>query len=179
MTDQQLVRMAEQEGFAAAAIMNTEDMEFDPSFRAYCQENLCGKYGVNYCCPPDCGSTEEMKQRVLAHQRALVLQSICGIADFSDAPALKKGKNDHNMATVRLVKKLRTMGQEGVIVGAGGCSLCSPCAITRNEPCRYPSLRFSCMSAYCIFVRKLAEHCGMEYDCGPGLVAFFGMYLLD
>ena len=37
----------------------------------------------------------------------------------------------------------------------------------------------SCMSAYCIFVRRLAEQCGMEYDCGPGLLAFFGMYVFD
>ena len=27
--------------------------------------------------------------------------------------------------------------------------------------------------------RKLAESCGMEYDCGEGLLAFFGMYVFD
>ena len=25
----------------------------------------------------------------------------------------------------------------------------------------------------------LAEHCGMDYDCGEGLLAFFGMYVFD
>ena len=39
--------------------------------------------------------------------------------------------------------------------------------------------RYSCMSAYCIFVQKLAEHCGIDYDCGSGLLAFFGMYVFD
>ena len=48
-----------------------------------------------------------------------------------------------------------------------------------KKPCRYPDLYYSCMSAYCIFVRRLAEQCGMEYDCGPGLLAFFGMYVFD
>jgi hypothetical protein len=35
------------------------------------------------------------------------------------------------------------------------------------------------MSAYCVFVKKLADHCGMEYDCGEGLLGLFGMYVFD
>lgn len=35
------------------------------------------------------------------------------------------------------------------------------------------------MSAYCVFVKKLADVSGMEYDCGDGLIAFFGMYVFD
>ena len=42
---------------------------------------------------------------------------------------------------------------------------------------RIPEQQFSCMSAYCIYVKKLADLCGMEYDCGRGLVAFFSMYV--
>lgn len=67
----------------------------------------------------------------------------------------------------------------GFPVGASGCALCETCAIVEKKPCRYPDLYYSCMSAYCIFVRRLAEQCGMEYDCGPGLLAFFGMYVFD
>lgn len=178
MTEEEIVRCAEQEGFAAAAIVPTSEIVFDPSFRPYCEENLCGKYGVNYCCPPDCGTPEEMKQRVLAHEKTLVLQTIWEVADYSDNPAIKRAKSSHNSATIRLAKKLRAEGCDGVIVGSGGCSLCNPCAITTHEPCRFPDLRFSCMSAYCIFVKKLADACGMEYDCGPGLIALFGMYIL-
>ena len=28
-------------------------------------------------------------------------------------------------------------------------------------------------------VKKLADACSMEYDCGEGLLAFFGMYVFD
>ena len=49
----------------------------------------------------------------------------------------------------------------------------------RNEPCVFPDLMYSCMSAYCIFVKKLADTCGMEYTPGDGLIAFFGMYVFD
>ena len=40
------------------------------------------------------------------------------------------------------------------MIGASGCSLCTPCALAEGLPCRFPDLRYSCMSAYCIFVKE-------------------------
>ena len=179
MTHQEMIQLAYEEGFSAAALTNTDKIVFDPSFRPYCEENICGQYGANYSCPPDCGSPEEMKQRLLAHKKALVLQTIWQVADYSDAPAIKNAKKGHNAAEIRLVKKMRAAGHEGIIVGASGCALCTPCARSRGLPCPYPDLRYSCMSAYCVFVKKLADTCDMEYDCGEGLLALFGMYVFD
>lgn len=179
MTEQQIIQLAIDEGFANAAIVDTHQIVFDPSFRPYCAENLCGQYNANYSCPPDCGSPEEMKARILAHKKALVLQTIWQVADYSDMPAIKHAKKSHNASELRLVKAMREQGYGGVIVGASGCALCSPCAQTEGKPCKYPDLKYSCMSAYCIFVKKLADRCGMEYDCGEGLLALFGMYAFD
>ena len=179
MNAEKMIQYAVEEGFAAAAIVDTDAIGFDPAFRPYCEENLCGQYGVNYSCPPDCGSPEEMKRKILQHKHALVLQTMWEISDYSDAPAIKKAKASHNAAEIRLVKRLRAEDCDGLIVGASGCALCSPCAIQAGEPCRFPEFRYSCMSAYCIFVKKLADCCGMEYDCGDGLLAFFGMYVFD
>ena len=120
-----------------------------------------------------------MKQRVLAHKKALVLQTIWEISDYSDMTLIKPAKASHNASEIRLVKRLRAEGCDGFIVGASGCALCSPCAQTLGEPCRFPEYQYSCMSAYCIFVKRLADKCGMEYDCGDGLLAFFGMYVFD
>ena len=179
MTNEDRIRMAVEEGFAAAAVIKTEEIPLDASFRPLCEENLCGKYGVNYSCPPDCGSPEELRQRLLSKKHALVLQTIWEIADYGDNKAIKEAKGAHNAATIRLAKRLRKEGCEGFLVGASGCALCSPCAIRAGEPCRFPEFRYSCMSAYCIFVKKLTDCCGMEYDCGDGLLAFFGMYVFD
>lgn len=179
MTEAEMIRLAISEGFAAVEITDTHRIVFDPTFRPYCEENLCGQYGVNYSCPPDCGSVEEMKQRILAHKRALVLQTIWQVADYSDVPAIRHAKKSHNAAELRLVQKLRSAGHDGVIVGASGCALCTPCALTQGQPCRFPDLKYSCMSAYCVFVKKLADTCGMEYDCGEGLLGLFGMYVFD
>ncbi len=179
MTYEKMIEYAVKEGFADAAVIDTAEIVFDPAFRPYCEENLCGQYGVNYTCPPVCGTPEEMKQRVLSHKKALVLQSVWEISDYTDTKAIKEAKKEHNAAAIRVAKQLRMENHEGFIVGASGCALCSPCAMTENKPCRFPELAFSCMSAYCIFVRLLAESCHMTYTCEDGLLAFFGMYVFD
>ena len=180
MTEKEIIQWAIEEGFSAAAIVDTDQIVFDPSFRPYCAENLCGQYGANYSCPPDYGSPEEMKQRILKHKKALVLQSIWQVADYADTVAIKKAKKEHNAAEVRLVKRLRSADIGGIIVGANGCALCNPCKQTQGEPCSFPDLKYSCMSAaYCIFVKKLTDICQMDYTCGDGLLGLFGMYVFD
>ena len=179
MTQQEMLELAYAQGFAAAAVVDTSAIVFDPMFRPLCEENLCGQYGVNYACPPDCGTTEEMKAKILSHKKALVLQSLCQVEGYGDSEATKQGKKRHNTASIQLMKALRQAGCDGFLVGSGGCSLCSPCAKQSGLGCRFPDLQYSCMSAYCIFVKKLADTCGMEYDCGDGLLAFFGMYVFD
>ena len=57
---EQLLDIALEMGFANAALIDTKDIVFNPAFRPLCEENLCGKYGVNYACPPDCGTTEQI-----------------------------------------------------------------------------------------------------------------------
>lgn len=174
-----LIDLAVEEGFAAAAVIDTQQIPFDPMFRPFCAENLCGQYGVNHSCPPDCGTPELMKARLLDKKQALVLQTIWQIEDLTDQAAIKEAKAGHNAAELRLVKRLRQQGINGVIVGASGCALCKPCRKAQGQPCIFPDLQYSCMSAYCIFVKKLADRCGMEYDCGQGLLAFFGLYAMD
>lgn len=179
MNEEKMINCAVEEGFSAAAVISTDEIVFDPSFRPYCEENLCGQYGVNYSCPPDCGTPEQMKQRILEHKKAMLLQTIWEISDYTDKPAIKQAKGGHNAAAIRLAKRLREENCPGFLVGASGCALCSPCAQKSGEPCRFPEYKYSCMSAYCIFVKKVADKCNIEYDCGNGLLAFFGMYVFD
>ena len=179
MTDQELTDLALNAGFSGAHVVNTGDLVFDPSFRPYCAQNLCGQYGANYSCPPDCGSPEQMKEKILAHRKALVMESIWEITNYQDKPAIKKGKATHNHWQLQILDAARSQGLEGFLVGASGCSLCTPCRIKTGEPCAFPDLRWSCMSAYCIYVKKLADLCGMAYDSGPGHVSFYGMFVYD
>lgn len=92
MNTEQLIQYAIEENFTDARVLRTEELEFDPSFRPYCEENLCGQYKVNYSCPPVCGTPEEMKAKILSHKNALLLQSTWEISDIRTEKLSKKQK---------------------------------------------------------------------------------------
>ena len=132
MTEQEMIQAALELGFADTALIHTDQLVFLPQFRPLCQENLCGKYGVNYACPPDCGDPEDMKERVLRYPRALVLQTICATGiRVSELPAITaeaarrgvavvrcKGKSRRVLIPTRLQKKLlRYMKQHRIAFG--------------------------------------------------------------
>ncbi|MBR7162119.1 MAG: DUF2284 domain-containing protein [Clostridia bacterium] len=177
MKTEEIITLAKKEGFQNASVIATDKIVFDAAFRPYCEENLCGQYGANYSCPPACGTADEMKARVLAYPNALVLQTKWEIESFSEKEKLMRGKQFHNDAMFRLIKQMREQGHNGFMIGASGCSLCSPCLMREGKPCRFPEFRYSCMSAYCIYVKKLAEACGMVYDYKDGILPYFGMYV--
>lgn len=177
MTEKEMIEKAIEAGFDRSAIVKTTDIPFDFAFRHYCEENICGQYGTNYSCPPVCGTYEQMQGKILNKKRALVVQSVNKIADFSEAE-IRSAKNRHCNFAAELENKLHALGVDGFTVGACGCTLCEPCAKSYNMPCKFPEIRYSCMSAYCINVKALCEMCGLAYDLSPYL-ALFGMYIFD
>ena len=176
MNKYDMIQLALDEGFSAAAIIGMDRVVFDPVFRPFCAENLCGQYGANYSCPPDCGTPEEMEQRLSVYKDALVFQSKWNITDYSDRQAIKAAKREHNQGMLRVIARLKREGYRGKMVGASCCNLCERCAILDGEPCRDAERQFSCLSAYCIYVKKRTEACNMEYTCSDGSLALFGMY---
>ena len=176
MNKYDMIQLALDENFSAAAVIEMDQVVFDPSFRPFCEENLCGHYGANYSCPPDCGTPEAMERRMRAYKNALVFQSKWNITNYRDTQAIKAAKQGHNQAMLRVIEKLKADGHPGLMAGASSCTLCERCALLDNLPCRDPERQFSCLSAYCIYVKKLAEECSMEYVCADGKLAFFGLY---
>lgn len=174
MNEFELIRMAEKMGFRAAVIASKE-IPVDGSFRKFCEENLCGKYNVNYSCPPACGTVEEVHGRILDTTKALVLQSVYEIGSYDNKEGIQTSKKDLNLAILQLTQQLRNQGIDCFCLGYGGCPLCNPCKQVEGEPCVFPERRISCMSAYCIDVGKLAGKCGMEFAWVPEKLFLFGM----
>jgi len=85
------------------------------------------------------------------------------ISDYQDNTLISAAKRSHRDYTFGLIEKLEQHGYQGFMVGASFCSLCAPCAITEGKPCTFPQRQYSCMSAYCIYVKDLADKCGMTY----------------
>ena len=176
MNDKQIIELAEASGFRAAMIATNEIVQ-EPSFRKFCEDNLCGKYNANYSCPPDCGTVEEVQERLKAGKRALVLQSIWEIGSYDNKEGIQTSKKTHNAAILRFTETLRKADHKGFCLGYGGCPLCDPCKRVTNEPCAHPEQKISCMSAYCIDVAKLAEKCGLEFAWIPEKLFLFGMFV--
>lgn len=175
MTHQEILALAREAGFSAGLIP-TSAILFDPSFRKYCAENLCGNFGANWSCPPDCGSPEQMAARLTAYPTALVLCSDHNIGDWRDRAAVAAAKGAHNRAAVALAQQLKDAGHPGVLAGGGPCDLCQVCARREGRECLHPEELFSCLSAYCVHVKALADAAGLTFSSEPGKTTFCGLY---
>ena len=123
----QAVKIAEESGFHHAVWIDSRELVFDASLRKYCEENLCGNYGENYACPPDCGTTEEMEQRVRTYKKALVLQTITQVADIMDGQETKAVKKKHNQITREFASRMEEAGGQGLTIMAGHRRLWKKC----------------------------------------------------
>ena len=174
MSDEELVQLAEEEGFLAS-IIYTRDVPLRPEFRIFCEDNLCGNYNARYSCPPGCGTPQEVRDRLLAEDKALVLETIHEIRSYDDEAAVLSAQKELNLAIINLMQKLRKAGVQGFCLGYGGCPLCNPCKQVEDTPCAFPDKRISCMSAYCIDVAELAERSGLEFAWSDTKLFLFGM----
>lgn len=177
MEIQKWILQAEQEGFEAAVIP-AASVPTNPDFRRYCAENRCGQYGTNYSCPPVCGTPEQMRERIEGGQQVLVLKGVWPIDGYQDVAGMLAGKRSHNMAMLRLKKRMEEAGWSCEMAGGSCCCLCDKCTMPLGKPCVHPELRFSCLSAYCVDVEKLAQRCGMAFSWDTRQMLSFGMLIL-
>ena len=114
-----LIKEALSMGFANAAIMDTKDLVFVPEYRQFCEDNLCGNYNLVPACPPACGTVEEMHEKALKYEKALILQTI--LKDPVMDPVLfKQAKHAQNILTEQLAKWMQENGKEDVLIMSAG-----------------------------------------------------------
>ena len=154
-----LIKEALSMGFANAAIMDTKDLVFVPEYRQFCEDNLCGNYNLVPACPPACGTVEEMHEKALKYEKALVLQTI--LKDpIMDPVLFKQAKHAQNILTEQLAKWMQENGKEDVLIMSAG-----------------PYKNCSCMSAYSVDAQKMADAVGMVCWADDSDVRFFTQIL--
>ena len=154
-----LIKEALSMGFADAAIMDTKDLVFVPEYRQFCEDNLCGNYNLVPACPPACGTVEEMHEKALKYEKALVLQTV--LKDPVMDPVLfKQAKHAQNILTEQLAKWMQENGKEDVLIMSAG-----------------PYKNCSCMSAYSVDAQKMADAVGMVCWADDSDVRFFTQIL--
>lgn len=178
LLNDRLIAAAALNGFQAS-IISTDQLVFVPEYRKYCEDNLCGNYNKNYACPPYCGTPEEMKARTQKFQSALVLVSSHKVKNAMDPVETGALKKKHNRDTMSLIRDIKTqcLNQKTLSIMAGPCSLCAKCHMQEQKPCPMEMDRYSCLSAYCIDVVKLAETIGLELSWSLDQASFFSMIL--
>ena len=72
---QDYAALAKEAGFTDAAYLPVRELVVVPEYRAFCEENLCGNYGVLPACPPMSGTVEEMTAAMRRYQTALILMN--------------------------------------------------------------------------------------------------------
>lgn len=154
-----LIKEALSMGFANAAIMDTKDLVFVPEYRQFCEDNLCGNYNLVPACPPACGTVEEMHEKAMKYEKALVLQTV--LKDpIMDPVLFKQAKHAQNILTEQLAKWMQENGKEDVLIMSAG-----------------PYKNCSCMSAYSVDAQKMADAVGMVCWADDSDVRFFTQIL--
>ena len=157
---QDYAALAKEAGFTDAALMPVRELVVVQEYRAFCEENLCGNYGVLPACPPMSGTVEEMVQTMQQYQTALVLTIVVTPASYTDQAEQKAAKKHQNILTEQLMDAMRADGLTDLLMMGAG-----------------PWKQASCMSAYCVDAQKMADAVHMKCWENDGRLRYFSLIL--
>lgn len=171
---------ASKEKFSRVALIPAKEIVCQKGLRVFCEENRCGQFGRNHSCPPECGTEEEMAERLTRYDKALILVNAFEVKNALDGGETTPLKKQHSQKSRRFIKRLTkegTLPDGGLMILAGPCSFCPECTLPEGKPCAYPKEQASCLSAYSINVMKLTEAAGFELSWELTQVTFVALYL--
>jgi len=169
-----LIKTALSAGATNAGIASVSDIKFSREFRIACEQNVCGKFGTCWMCPPDVGDIDKMIAHTKTFRHALVFQSIGQLEDSFDFEGMADAAKNHNKLVTTLAEKLAGVLDNPLILGAGACHICPRCTKLDDQPCAFPSRAIPSLEAYGISVADLAKLSGLNYMNGQNTVTYFG-----
>jgi predicted metal-binding protein len=146
--------------------------------REMCAENLCGEYGVTWGCPPGVGTEEECLRSVKGFSKAAVLTKEYNNIDLKDRGLIEKIGADHQDVCRRFCGELRAVGYKAMPLSDGGCKYCGECTYP-DEPCLFPDLQVSSISAYGILMEEYMKAQGIDFEFKDGSMTLYGLILYD
>lgn len=168
-----LENKAKEYGFDGVTTINTKQLIFDFSLRKFCEDNVCGMYGVNYACPPTCGTPGQMQEKALQYEKVLVLRKCISVINFEDRKKIKQEEKNVRKLMLNFKRLLDEDGYTGLASMPGECHICEVCELKFGRECKFPKSVASCVSAYCINMKEVADLCELQYFFEEGKIAFF------
>lgn len=178
MTNEELLKLAENCGFDHVGMLNVPALEFNPAVRDMCAAGRCGMYGHCWTCPPGCGTLEEISEKAAAYKRGVLLQTTGQLEDDFDVETMMDAEKIQKEHFKAFVTKLREVYPNCLPMSSGACTMCPTCTYP-DEPCRAPHLAIPSMEAYGLVVSKTCEDSGMKYYYGPLTITYSGCVLVD
>ena len=164
-------------GADKAELIEASKLVSSNTFRAYCEDNVCGFYGRCWSCPPDVGEIAVLREKLKRYDRIMIYQVISPVKDYSDTEGLNAAGERFSDVSQKLQSFLKSAFCKPFLHLGGSCRLCPECAKISNEPCRYPEKLIPSLSAYGVDVLKTCEGTSLEYVNGENTVTNFGMVL--
>lgn len=161
------------------AIVDVADIDFSEQVRKYCEMNSCGKFGANWACPPGVGPLNELRDKAQQYKQGMMVQTFHQLKNSFDLKGMMSAKELHE----KVLRAAQALMQEkyGVkktlLLGAGSCEVCSPCAYKEGEPCHFPDKALASMEAYGIDVMALVKKYNIPYHHGESTVSYVGLVL--
>ena len=178
MTNEELLKLAEECGFEHFGMLNVPALEFNPAVRDMCAAGRCGMYGKCWTCPPGCGTLEEIAARAVQYKRGVLLQTTGELEDDFDVEVMMDSEKIQKERFKNFVTELRKTYPNCLPMSSGACTMCPTCTYP-DEPCRAPHLAIPSMEAYGLVVSKTCEDSGMKYYYGPLTITYSGCVLVD
>ena len=166
-------------GADKAELIEASKLVSSNTFRAYCEDNVCGFYGRCWSCPPDVGEIAVLREKLKRYDRIMIYQVISRVKDYSDTEGMNAAGEKFSDVSQKLQSLLKSAFCKPFLHLGGSCRLCPECAKIRNEPCRYPEKLIPSLSAYGVDVLKTCQGTSLEYVNGENTVTNFGMVLFN
>lgn len=158
------------------AFLSPEKIPFSADVRKACEDNLCGRYGKSWTCPPGAGDWQELKERYQSYGNAFVFTTLHKVEDSFDFEGMDEASKVHSEAEEALLAHIAPWAGQFELLGAGSCSLCEECTYP-DAPCRFPEQARRSMEACGIDVVTLSKENNIRYFNGANTVTYFSVLL--
>ena len=144
----------------------------------YCENNACGKYGMNWTCPPAVGRFEDCKEKIESYSKVLVFRSEYKINEWYDYERVQETIGAHQ-ANVRRVRELIPKDLDHLVLSGGGCVYCKECAYIKKEECRFPDIAIPPIESYGLDIFRFTKKNNIVYSAPEGEMYYFGMVFFN
>lgn len=142
-----------------------------------CEDNVCGRYGTNWGCPPGNGGADACMSTLSGYRGAALIYRRSEM-DPTDEDAVDKMGSEHQDACRRFAGILRRRGYAVLPLADGGCRYCGKCSFP-SDPCRFPDQQVPSISGFGIEMSGYLESQGLGFAFEEDAVTLYGLILYN